>query len=115
MELDKVPDEPKGLSDMGAFLPSQHLPYEGQEFVHDVRGDAIGGRLIVIREDLSEEEHQKALRARRISIILPVGREALESADEDGSRRVVQRELGGANCGHEKLKHEHEAAVAQVL
>lgn len=90
MKLDKVPDELKGLSDMGTFLPSQCLPYEGQEFVDDVRGDVIGGRLIILREDLSEEVHQKALRAGRISMILPVGREALEGVDEDGSRRVVQ-------------------------
>ena len=68
MKLDKVPDELKGLSDMGTFLPSQCLPYEGQEFVDDVRGDVIGGRLIILREDLSEEVHQKALRAGRISM-----------------------------------------------
>ena len=85
MELDKVPDELKGFVDVRAFLPSQNLPYEGQELVDDVCGYVVGGRLLILGEDLSEEVHQQALRAGCISVILPVGCEALEGADKDGS------------------------------
>jgi len=89
MEHNKVPNELKGLGDVGAFLPSQYLPYEGQEFVNDICGSVISGRLVILSKDLSEEVNQKALGARRVLVILPVGREALEGANKDGSRGVV--------------------------
>jgi hypothetical protein len=55
MEFDKVPDKLKGFVDVGAFLPSQNLPNEGQELVDDVRGYVVSGRLVILGEDLPEE------------------------------------------------------------